>query len=297
MQYAICSSLLLPACLAIVASAQPAPAKSPGQAYVQATLTTDTTHFTPGQPFTAAVTLTIAPQWHVYWINPGDSGLPTQISWQLPPGWTAGPLLYPIPKKFNQPGDILGYGYESQVTFLTQITPSATATTAAEISANLTYLVCHEVCLPGQANLSAKLQPASGTSTPSPAAPAIASARERLPAPEPIAPETTYTRDANLITVQSRLATPLDGSLPTTGTWQLFPFPDDHLEWQDPTATPEPGDVVLTARIRLLTPAAQTTPKALLVHTNPAGQSTAWEIAFPPTPPDKSTNKQSPAAK
>lgn len=320
MHYPVCSRLLLPLYLAIGVSAglttmsayAQSPAQSPGQAHVQATLTTDTPHYTPGQPFTAAVTLTITPKWHVYWINPGDSGLPTQVAWTLPPGWTAGPLLYPVPKKFTQPGDILGYGYDSKVTFLTQITPAAESTVLttppAKLSARLTYLVCDDVCLPGSATLTATLTPAP---TPAPTAPAhaadslspsasaaaIAEARDRFPVPDPIEPETTYTRDANLITLQSRLATPLDGSLATTGTWQLFPFPNDNLEWQDPTAAQEPGDVVLAARIRLLSPAAPATPKALLVHTNPAGQTTGWEIAFPPTPPDKSTNVQRPAAK
>jgi len=37
------------------------------------------------------------PQWHTYWKNPGDSGLPTQLSWQLSAGAAAGQIAWPSP--------------------------------------------------------------------------------------------------------------------------------------------------------------------------------------------------------
>ena len=44
----------------------------------------------PGQPVTVALREAIRKEWHTYWVNPGDSGAPTEIKWHLPPGWEAG---------------------------------------------------------------------------------------------------------------------------------------------------------------------------------------------------------------
>ncbi len=40
------------------------------------------------------------PKWHSYWKNPGDSGLPTRLSWTLPTGVMAGDIAWPKPQKF-----------------------------------------------------------------------------------------------------------------------------------------------------------------------------------------------------
>jgi hypothetical protein len=40
----------------------------------------------PGKPVWVGLQLKHQPQWHTYWKNPGDSGLPTQLAWTLPAG-------------------------------------------------------------------------------------------------------------------------------------------------------------------------------------------------------------------
>jgi len=129
--------------------------------HVQARLIADVNHIQPGKPFTVAVVFDIDPDWHIYWKNPGDAGLPTLVKLTLPDGFTAGELRYPTPKKFVQPGDIIAYGYETQTALLATITPPAAWDTAkpkpVDISAAVTWLVCSDVCLPGKADLTLTL--------------------------------------------------------------------------------------------------------------------------------------------
>src|SRR5438270_12740141 len=66
---------------------------------VKADLVTDATAVQPGKAFTVGIRLKIKPGWHVYWINPGDSGAPTTVKWKLPEGFVAGPVQFPVPQK------------------------------------------------------------------------------------------------------------------------------------------------------------------------------------------------------
>src|SRR5438874_13838035 len=96
--------------LALVSAAVAAPPKD----LVQATLLADVDSVKPGKPFTLGVLLKIKPGWHVYWTNPGDSGAPTRVKWNLPEGWKAAELQYPIPRRIELPGGVVNYGYEDQ---------------------------------------------------------------------------------------------------------------------------------------------------------------------------------------
>ena len=86
-----------------------------GRQLVDAKLIADTTTVVPGREFTAGLLLKMQPGWHTYWQFPGDAGIPTGIKWNLPPGWEAGPIQWPIPLKLDEPGDIQIYGYHDEV--------------------------------------------------------------------------------------------------------------------------------------------------------------------------------------
>ena len=116
MRMACMLAILLTALLAPCARAATPPTHVTGK------LLADTSAIQPGATFTLAVTLTIDPDWHIYWTNPGDSGTPTQITFDLPTGFTAAPVQFPLPIQFNQPGDIVGYGYRNAATFTARIT-------------------------------------------------------------------------------------------------------------------------------------------------------------------------------
>jgi DsbC/DsbD-like thiol-disulfide interchange protein len=144
----VCLSSLAP-----VASAQPAehPAK--------VELLANVSSMKPGEPFTVGVRFTMQPHWHVYWINPGDSGMPPQVKWKLPEGFTVSELQFPVPKKFEQAGDMVGYGYDDEVLLTATVTPPKDLKqgTTVPISADVNWMVCQDVCLLGDAVLSIDL--------------------------------------------------------------------------------------------------------------------------------------------
>jgi len=124
------------------------------------------------------------PGWHIYWTNPGDSGEPPKIAWQLPTGFQAGDLQFPIPHRIRDHG-LTDYGYEGDVVLLSKLTVPAGATSnKAEIGADVRYLVCREVCVPGKDHVSLSLPTARNASSLADVE-LIRSAQARLPQPLP----------------------------------------------------------------------------------------------------------------
>ena len=143
-----------------------------GRELVKATLLADTSAIVAGKPFTVGLLLRMAPGWHTYWRFSGDAGLPTEIKWQLPDGWKAGEIQWPIPLKTNDPGDIQTYGYQDEVLLMQEITPPAKIDppkdgfavaniSPVKLSAEADWLVCEKICIPGSANLQLALPTAS----------------------------------------------------------------------------------------------------------------------------------------
>lgn len=126
-----------------------------GNRLVSATLIADTSAVEPGKPFRVGVKLAMHRHWHVYWENPGDSGVATSIQWSLPQGFTAGPVQWPAPHRFDLSGGLVNFGYEDVVVLVSTITPPAELTSASvDLSASVSWLVCDpEHCLPGSASL------------------------------------------------------------------------------------------------------------------------------------------------
>lgn len=149
---------LLTAVLFLVVSA---PARSQvyeGRELVKAGLVADVNAVVPGKPFTAGVLLRMVPNWHTYWKFPGDAGIPTEIKWKLPEGWKAGEIQWPIPLKLIEPGDLQIYGYHDEVLLLQQITPPLSLKeTAVQLTAEVSWLVCEKICIPGSANVNLEL--------------------------------------------------------------------------------------------------------------------------------------------
>ncbi len=97
------------------------------------------------------------PGWHIYWTNPGDSGEPPKVNWQLPSGVQAGDLQFPAPHRIADHG-MTDYGYEGEAVLLSKLTiPGGGTSNNAEIAADVRYLVCREVCIPGKDRVSLKL--------------------------------------------------------------------------------------------------------------------------------------------
>src|SRR5208337_2550103 len=144
--------------LFIALQAAAAPVLSVRSGPVVAQVVVEQTSILPGKPFTAGVSLRMDPGWHVYWKNPGDSGLPTKVTWEMPAGFAAGPLQWPVPERFETQG-LVTYGYAGQVLLLAVITPPAGLPVGQSVTlrANVDWLACTIECTPGNAALGISL--------------------------------------------------------------------------------------------------------------------------------------------
>ena len=118
---------------------------------------------TPGKPVWLGLQLTHQPAWHTYWKNSGDSGLPTLLEWQLPPGITAGDIAWPTPKKIPI-GTLANYGYEGTILLPVPLT-IAPGFDAAQLDIQLkaSWLVCRKECIPQEGDFALRLPVKSST--------------------------------------------------------------------------------------------------------------------------------------
>jgi DsbC/DsbD-like thiol-disulfide interchange protein len=144
-----------------IAHAQERPAQA---RHVSISLVAETRSLVPGHPFHLALRQQIEADWHTYWVNPGDAGLPTTIDWTLPPGFKAGPILWPQPKRIAY-GPVVDYGYENEVLLPVDIdVPSTVALgTNVIIAGHASWLVCSDTCVPEDAQLSISVPVAAAT--------------------------------------------------------------------------------------------------------------------------------------
>ena len=104
------------------------------------------------QPVWVGLQITHKPEWHTYWKNAGDSGLPTTLEWTLPPGVIAGDIAWPLPKKIPI-GNLANYGYEGTVLLPVPLTitpdfkPPLTGSTL-DVKLKASWLVCRQECIP-----------------------------------------------------------------------------------------------------------------------------------------------------
>lgn len=107
----------------------------------------------PGETVMAGLRLKMAPRWHTYWRNAGDSGAPTKIEWQLPEGITAGEIQWPIPEKFVTAG-LTTYVYHDEVLLIVPLTVAGNASSGRkQLKATVSWLECEELCIPGKTDL------------------------------------------------------------------------------------------------------------------------------------------------
>jgi DsbC/DsbD-like thiol-disulfide interchange protein len=127
---------------------------------VRASILADVSAIEPGKPFTVGVQLKLAPSWHVYWINPGDSGIATKVTFDLPEGFSAGEVMYPVPHRFDLAGGLTSYGYADEVMLLATITPPKDLKVGADVAikAKVGWLVCQENCIKGDAKVNVALK-------------------------------------------------------------------------------------------------------------------------------------------
>jgi thiol:disulfide interchange protein len=122
----------------------------------------------PGAGAWVGLQITHQPEWHTYWKNAGDSGLPTELTWTLPAGVSTGEIAWPVPEKIPV-GNLANYGYENTVLLPVPLEVStlykppmalAGGTPAMDVKLKASWLVCRKECIPeeGEFTLSLPLQ-------------------------------------------------------------------------------------------------------------------------------------------
>jgi thiol:disulfide interchange protein/DsbC/DsbD-like thiol-disulfide interchange protein len=211
-----------------------------GRELVKAELVADTNAIVPGKPFTAGLLLRIAPGWHTYWKFSGDAGIPIELKWKLPPGWKAGELRWPIPLKFDDPGDIKTYGYHDEVLVLQELTPPASLSDAnVKLSADASWLVCEKICIPGGAAVELSLP--TGRDGAAANAALFDRYRKLLPKDLPGADQASlsWSRSANDLHLKVRA-----GGLARHAQVDFYPLPDDKIVVGHPVVESRNGDEV-----------------------------------------------------
>ena len=102
----------------------------------------------PGQPLWLGLAIEHQPHWHTYWKNPGDSGLPTTLQWELPAGLAAGEVEWPTPQRLPI-GPLVNYGYEGKLLLPVKVNvPASFQAETMTVKLRADWLVCKEVCIP-----------------------------------------------------------------------------------------------------------------------------------------------------
>jgi thiol:disulfide interchange protein DsbD len=149
---------------------------------VKTTLVAEHGVIAPGQPFTVWLRMDHEPEWHTFYRNPGLVGNPLTIKWELPAGFTAGPVQWPVPKLASQVGEAI-FAYEGVAYFPVVISPPADLRPGTSVSlvANAKWQVCQDLCLNEAASLRLDLPVAAEPVANAGAAEELATARAAMP--------------------------------------------------------------------------------------------------------------------
>ena len=208
---------------------------------VRASLVCDAGSLDSGESFTLGVFFEPAPGWHIYWRNPGEAGLATEIVFDLAEGFEAAEVRWPVPVYFEQPGGLAGYGYEKPVVLAAEVEAPEHTASAMKVRLEASWLACKDVCVFESAELTAELPLAGAELARSDAA--LAGWRESLP-------KTLKTQPFTL--------TVTGGPVPETGSADLSIW----LSWLEPPGEVElftdPGPGLKVENLRVRTRATMT---------------------------------------
>ena len=216
------------------ASMGPVSAQAVKTDHVTAELVAERSAVQPGETLRIGLRLQHIPHWHTYWRNPGDSGLPTTLSWTLPPGSSAGDIEWPAPARLPI-GPLVNYGYEGELLLPLVYTapPDARPGSTLNLQAQATWLVCKDVCIPESATLNLELPVVGGADSADAVTPGTTehTALFERTRDEQSAPLTGWVVEAQqagreLLVTFSK---PLDAAAPRPAV-QLFPYVEQVIE-------------------------------------------------------------------
>lgn len=228
----------------------------------------------PGGQVTLAVLMQPKPEWHGYWINPGDAGLGIELDWQLPKGASAGELRYPTPDTLLVSG-LMNHVYKRDYAVLVQLTLPVDARPGSTlpIKAKARWLACTDkICVPESADIAATITVGSGASDPR-----FDQWRAALPAP--LGAKAAFSITGGKV----RVAVPLPAGVALDGA-HLFVGTDKVVDYAAPQAMFRDGDLLVVelahSKFDPVTPPMLTG----VLRLNRAGDGVSIEAAPGPVP-------------
>ena len=123
--------------------------------HARISLIKDHSDFVPGTSINIGLKVSMDKGWHTYWRNPGDSGGPIEIDWDLPKGFSVSDIKWPLPEKIEYP-PLMTYGYEDFVIYPMVLSiPADYSDDYFEMAADI--LICADVCIPESGKISSNL--------------------------------------------------------------------------------------------------------------------------------------------
>ena len=250
---------------------------------VTARLIAENTAVASGGTVWVAVNFEVKPGWHIYWRDPGDSGLPTTVEWRLPSGFSAGDIAWPAPEHFVL-GGIGNYGYAGTADLLVPIAaPRVDPGGTVPLAAKVAWLACADICIPGEAALNLDIPVAAAPVPADPAnAPLFAAARSRIPTPAPFESRFAATADGVQLHIPATALNRLDRPTAT-----FFPFDPNVLDNAAAPIQQRRGDGIQLVFSKSSSPAAAipATLDGVLLLKGGDGVERVFAISANPAPP------------
>lgn len=230
-----------------------------------------------GSPMRVGLRIEPEPGWYFYWLNPGDAGMPVDVSWTLPPGWSAGSLEYPTPERFAS-GGALAFGYREAAVIWTTLTPSSTG--PADLTADVSWMVCRDACIPARETLRLRLP----LSTPG-AAQALREAPSTMPKPWKGTAQGAWETSR----AEARLTSP---DWPEATGWDFFPADPESIDPARPilSTTRKGNSLTLSLRRSEFATSAPERLRGILLPLGTEGRrlNAGWwiDVPFGPTTSD-----------
>lgn len=187
MKKSLCFSLLVLLSGLLPFSCLAAATYSPNEGpHVRGELIASVASIAPGDRFTVVFRQEIDPGWHTYWLNPGDSGAPPDISWSAQPGISVGEFAYPWPERIAY-GPLMNFGYHDEVLLPFTVAVDETYSgSEVSLTGNGRVLVCADICIPEKITLELQI-PIGATVADDAGVAVFAKAQAKLPVPLSIA--------------------------------------------------------------------------------------------------------------
>jgi thiol:disulfide interchange protein DsbD len=206
----------------------------------------------PGSDLQLGVHFLLEKAWHIYWINPGDSGQPPSFKWHLPPGFSAREIQWPRPDRMQTSKELVDYGYHDDVLLPLTIHASSAISShmPVEFGVEVKWLICREVCIPEHAQLRLLLLVAAAAKINEQSAQLFAKTMKLLPQPLPRAWRVSFTsaKDELALTINA------DKSIAHAEFFPLDPGQIDNAAPQKLQSMPKGAKIALKKSDLLLKP-------------------------------------------